>query len=95
MRGRDGEAIAGLSVRAELLAAPVSPESAVETAAPLALAVGDVAVASPPLATGARTFEITAALQVQPAGAPVPLTFRALGPGNVTVYPPRVEYDLE
>jgi hypothetical protein len=95
VRGRDGEALAGLAVLAELLAAPVALEAAVETATPLALAVGDVAVASPPATTGARTFEITAALHAQPAGAPVPLTFRAVGPGNVTVYPPRVEYDLD
>jgi hypothetical protein len=95
VRGGDGEELGGLSMLAELLAAPVTPDAEDDAAAALALAVGDAAVASPPATTGARKFDITAALRAQPAGAPVPLTFRAVGPGNVTVYPPRIEYDLD
>ena len=97
LRGRDGAAIDGLAVLAELLGAPPAAQ-AEASAEPLALAVGDVAVPAPSADGDARSFDIAAALQEQLASGDgtvtVPLTFRALGPGTVTVYPPVVEYDL-
>jgi len=97
VRARDGTALDGLAVLAELMGPPAGP--AAETGAePLALEVGGTAVDAPPADGGARSFDITAALQAWLAsgGDPgqVPLTFRAIGPGNLTVYPPVVEFDL-
>jgi hypothetical protein len=89
VRTHDGTALDGLAVLADLLA--VAPAAA--SAGTLALAVGDAPVTAPPPVGGARSFDIAAALRLS-SGGEVPLTFRAMGPGNVTVYPPVIEYEI-
>jgi hypothetical protein len=99
--GTEQSVLAGLEARHELV-------SRTETAAPrpqTGLAVGTVAVPTmaPPGGgerADAQRFDLTAALNAylasHTAGAPVvsvPLTFRAIAAGRVTVYPPSVTYD--
>jgi hypothetical protein len=92
-RGHDGAPVEGLAMLAELLGPPV-PVSGEPAQQPLALEVGPVAIPVGEATAGKRELNLTAALNRKRKGEIVKLTFRATGPGNVTVYRPRIEYEL-
>ncbi len=92
-RGHDGTAVDGLAVLAELLGPPAA-DAAEDAPQPLALEVGTHAVRVPAATGGTRSFDLTEALRGHRKAGDVELTFRAGGPGTVTVYPPRVEYEV-
>jgi hypothetical protein len=79
-----------------------SRQAQVHGPAALRLSVGNEVVTgtADPVARDTRLYDLESALNAyladKPGGAPVPipLTFMAAMPGLLTVYPPRIEYDL-
>jgi hypothetical protein len=106
LRRGDTPAEAGPPLCVELLDQPAPPD-AVPRAAPLSIEVGGIPVAMAPDDHGTRIVDIKDALgeyllaaRSRPANddllapARVPITLRAAGPGSITVYHPRVVYDV-